>query len=132
MKMMNKIISLSVILCFTLSCISIPHYKELYVDSRTEIYQDHTLGYIWGIITRVLVENDYMITSTDRIGGIILAKREYGHPGDRYLSGSNSLMILVQSENRNVVVICTSRVYKISAHPREILNEFFESLNGNI
>ena len=129
---MNKIISLSAILCFILSCASIPHYKELYVDSRTEIYRNCTLDDIWGITTRVLVENDYMITSTDRIGGIILAKKEYGHPGDRYLSGSNSLMILIQDGNHDVVVICTSRVYKISAHPREILNEFFESLNGNI
>ena len=129
---MKKIILLSVIFCFIFSCASIPHYKELYVDSRTEIYRNCTLDDIWDVTSRTLVEIDYMITSTDRVGGIIVAKKEYGHPGDTYLSGSNSLMILIQSEDHGVVVICTSRVYKVSAHPREIINEFFESLNGNI
>ena len=129
---MKKIILLSVALCFILSCVSIPHYKELYVDSRTEIYQDFTVSDAWNAVSKTLVENDYVIVTADSAGGIICAKREYGHPGDTYLSGTNTLMILIQSESHDVVVICTSRVYKISDHPTEMIDEFFESLNRNI
>lgn len=128
----KKTILLSIVICFVLSCASIPHYEEVYDDSETRIYEHHMLDEIWNVALKTLAEINYMIREVDRAGGVIIAEKWKGHPGIMHLTGANLMTILIQMDGENVVLTCQSRVLNISAHPKREINEFFDLLSGNM
>ena len=123
---------LLILIYFTLSCASIPHYKETYTDSRSEVYQNYTLDEIWNIALKTLIEINYIIKNTDKNGGTIFAEKEQAHPGIVSVTEPNSLTIIIQKEKNNVALTCQCRVLNISDNPEKEINEFFKLLNKKL
>lgn len=129
---MKKVALILISIYFALSCASIPHYKEVYSDSRSELFQSYTLDEIWNVALKTLVEINYIIKNTDKTGGTIFAEKEQAHPGIASVTESNSLTIIIQKEKNNVALTCQCRVLNISDNPEKEISEFFESLNKKL
>jgi hypothetical protein len=117
---------------FSLSCASIPHYKEVYAESRSEVYRNYTLDEIWNSTLIILVQINYIIKNTDKAGGTIFAEKEQASPAIVSVTESNSLTIIIQKEENNVVLTCQSRVLNISDSPEKEISEFFQTLNKKL
>jgi len=121
-----------IFLLFFIACSSIPHYKEKFVSSSSITLTNETINDIWAASLDTLIEMDYVISNTDKLGGMIYAEKEQAHPAIASVREANTLTILIRKQNSDIIIKCQSRVLSSIVNPDKEIKKFFILLKKNL
>lgn len=91
-------------------------------------FPNRTIEKIWISSIEALIDIEYVIKTSGREGGLILA--EHGQGPALIIDSENphTLNILIRKSNGGIMVTCQSRIQRVATRPEKEIDKFFAAL----